>query len=82
MKLDLSVGHLHGDSCRRASVILEQTGIILPNPPEPPISGVFLGIRVSMRLVLRWVKPPWRYQPYLHLENRGLKPVIDGLILG
>jgi len=34
---------------------------IPPDPPETGISRVFLGIRISKRTVLRWVKPPWRY---------------------
>jgi len=58
------------------------TIIILPDPPETAISGVFLGIRLSSRPVLRWVKPPSPYNSYLHLENRGLKRLINGLILG
>jgi hypothetical protein len=37
------------------------TIVILPNPPEAVISGVFLGIRVSSRPVLTRVKSPWRY---------------------
>jgi len=34
------------------------TIIILPDPPETGISGVFLGIRVSMQPVLTPVKSP------------------------
>lgn len=57
------------------------TIIIPPTLPEAPISGVFLGIRVSKRPVLTRVKPPWRYVKYLHPENRPLKRVQNDLIL-
>jgi len=37
------------------------TIIILPDPPETGISGVFLGIGLSERTGLGWVRSPWLY---------------------
>ena len=46
------------------------TIILLTNPPETGISGVFLGIRVSSRPILTPVSSRWRY---IHTNN----PKID-----
>jgi len=64
---------------RRKTLVLAI--IILPDPPELLIFGVFLGIRLSSRPVLTRLESPWRYVGYLHLENRGLKRLTNGLTL-